>query len=422
MLFNIDHVYTTVLQKLSQWNSSDIQTLLAEAQAWGTEVYASLIAYWTSVYVYLTEQAQFAELYESLVALFTSTYSYLREEVRISEMYELIITFWSGIFASLMKQPWFAEIFNKLAEIFTNVYSTYLEDKAETFKEFWTSVYEYWTTYDYSQMATSEYVYWAYSIYQATWASVFRLNCAAFLAPGASKEKQPSHPIILYEFEGCSYCKLVREAACVLGLDVMFKPCPKNGTIFRNELKKRNNGKVELPYLVDETKAVEMSGYRDIIKYLFDTYGEGLPKRLTLNRMIPFRMMHNCPIYSNSIFVSSFIRSTIGYGRNVLPSRRPRKPLTLWGNEHSPFVTLVRELLCSFEIPYTLINAPIGCDWKRDEYRKQYSHLLSTPRNMVPHMIQIPLLIDPNTDTTMIESRAICDYLWKTYSSKAKAA
>ena len=42
----------------------------------------------------------------------------------------------------------------------------------------------------------------------------------------------------------------IRETACVLGLDVVFKHCPEKGTVFCKEPEERA-GKVDLPYLVD---------------------------------------------------------------------------------------------------------------------------------------------------------------------------
>lgn len=46
---------------------------------------------------------------------------------------------------------------------------------------------------------------------------------------------RPSQPIILYQFNACPYCKVVREACNYLDLDVMIKPCPKDGKLFRPE-------------------------------------------------------------------------------------------------------------------------------------------------------------------------------------------
>lgn len=38
---------------------------------------------------------------------------------------------------------------------------------------------------------------------------------------------QPRQPIEIYEFEGCPFCRKVREAVNILDLDVVFYPCPQ---------------------------------------------------------------------------------------------------------------------------------------------------------------------------------------------------
>ena len=38
---------------------------------------------------------------------------------------------------------------------------------------------------------------------------------------------RPAQPIVLYEFEGCPFCRKVREAVALLDLDAKFLPCPQ---------------------------------------------------------------------------------------------------------------------------------------------------------------------------------------------------
>ena len=41
---------------------------------------------------------------------------------------------------------------------------------------------------------------------------------------------RPAKPLVLYEFEGCPFCRKVREALTVLDLEALIYPCPKGGT------------------------------------------------------------------------------------------------------------------------------------------------------------------------------------------------
>ncbi len=85
---------------------------------------------------------------------------------------------------------------------------------------------------------------------------------------------RPAKPIQLYEFEGCPFCRKVREAVAILDLDVEFKPCPMNGPNFRQEAIKKG-GKSQFPYLFDPNSDTAMYESDDIINYLYDKYGPG---------------------------------------------------------------------------------------------------------------------------------------------------
>ena len=47
---------------------------------------------------------------------------------------------------------------------------------------------------------------------------------------------QPEHWLVLYDMEGCPYCRTVREVLTELDLNVFIKPCPKGQPGFREEL------------------------------------------------------------------------------------------------------------------------------------------------------------------------------------------
>src|SRR5262249_36580225 len=87
---------------------------------------------------------------------------------------------------------------------------------------------------------------------------------------------RPAQPLELYEFEGCPYCRKVREALSILDLDAMIWPCPQNVPGFRPRPMARG-GKSQFPYLVDPNTDTEMYESDDIIRYLWSSYGSGAP-------------------------------------------------------------------------------------------------------------------------------------------------
>ena len=85
---------------------------------------------------------------------------------------------------------------------------------------------------------------------------------------------RPELPLELYEFEACPFCRKVREALSILDLDAHIRPCPKNGPRFRPHVVERG-GKAQFPYLVDPNTGKEMYESDDILRYLFERYGDG---------------------------------------------------------------------------------------------------------------------------------------------------
>ena len=85
-------------------------------------------------------------------------------------------------------------------------------------------------------------------------------------------EETPSLPIRIYEFEGCPFCRRVREAVTDLDLIVDIYPCPKNAQVHR-DLVQEFGGKLQFPFMVDENTGTQLYESGDIVKYLYGTYG-----------------------------------------------------------------------------------------------------------------------------------------------------
>ncbi len=198
---------------------------------------------------------------------------------------------------------------------------------------------------------------------------------------------RPAAPPTLYEFEACPFCRKVREAATVLDLELLVKPCPKGGTRFRTEAIALG-GKVQFPLLVDGDRPIYESG--DIVKHLYQSYGAGSPSWFLA-----------APFFMPLSAASSTVRA--GYGRDARPSRAPAEPLELWSYELSPYCRLVRERLCELELPYRLHNIARGSN-------KRPAFIEATGKR------QFPYLRDPNSGTALFESASICEYLERSYA------
>ena len=202
--------------------------------------------------------------------------------------------------------------------------------------------------------------------------------------------KRPEKVLELYEFENCPFCRKVREAFSMLDLAADIRPCPKGGPRFREALELRG-GKAQFPYLVDPNLGIEMYESDDIVTYLFDTYGDG---RVPLSLSVPV-------LRDVSSVLAGLPR--LGKGSHYREARRPELPLELYSFEPSPFSRLVRESLCTLELPYRLHNVAKGSP-SRDAFLKRAGRVM------------VPYLVDPNTDTAMFESADIVRYLEQTYA------
>jgi len=240
-------------------------------------------------------------------------------------------------------------------------------------------------------------------------ATTLRTGVGITAHPAAEK---PVKLLELYDFEGCPYCRLVREAITELDLDAMIYPCPKGGKRFRPRVTDLG-GKAQFPFLVDPNTGDQMYESLDIIAYLFETYAK---------RPMPMKWRAG-PLQKLGSSITGIARGMSGV--RVKSSRPPAEPLQLYSFESSPFARPVRDLLCELEIPYILRSAGRTriSDWVppaiRDAINMQSDPDLHNRKALLERAgrVSIPYLIDPNTDEEMAESEAIIHYLTATYAT-----
>ena len=224
--------------------------------------------------------------------------------------------------------------------------------------------------------------------------TLVRLGRGLYPAVTAADRPAPRRLLELYEFEACPYCRKVREALTELDLDYLCHSVA-HGSPRRTELEKLG-GKVQAPYLVDPNTGTAMYESADIIAYLNETYGDG--RRAGWSLPVP-------DFVDNVVSgLASAVRLTRG-GRIRVPARHVKlEPLTLYNMEGSPYCRKVREVLAELDLEYVARNLPKGSPKRQD--------LLERGGRM-----QVPYLVDPNTNTEMYESEDIIAYLFERYGS-----
>jgi len=201
--------------------------------------------------------------------------------------------------------------------------------------------------------------------------------------------ERPVKQLELYEYEGCPFCRKVREALSMLDLEVLVKPCPRGGERFRREAI-RLGGKAQFPLLLDPNTGDTLYESDTIVKHLYAKYGAG-PAPLGLRAG---------PLGDGISALASLSRG--GRGSRARPSRAPEAPLELWSFEISPYARRVREVLCELEIPYVLHNIA-----KKSPNRPALRDRAGK--------VQVPYIEDSNTGEKMFESADIVAYLQRTY-------
>nr|XP_048331362.1 uncharacterized protein LOC107421442 [Ziziphus jujuba var. spinosa] len=203
----------------------------------------------------------------------------------------------------------------------------------------------------------------------------------------------PPMRIQIFEFEACPFCRRVREAITELDLSVEVYPCPK-GSVRHREMVRRFGGKEQFPYLVDPNTGISMYESGDIVKYLFQQYGQGRKPSVGL---------------LESTILTGWVPTILraGRGMTLWENARldpPPKKLELFSYENNPYARIVREALCELELPYILQNVGEG------SFR---SNILLD----ITGTKEVPYLIDPNTGTQVGEYKKILSYLFQTYST-----
>jgi glutathione S-transferase len=226
-------------------------------------------------------------------------------------------------------------------------------------------------------------------------ATIVRLGRGISPRVTADQRRPPKHLLELYDFEACPYCRKVREVLCELDLDYLAHPVA-HGSPRRHELLKVG-GTVQVPYLIDRNTNTRLYESDDIIDYLNERYGAG--QRAGWPLPIP-RIVDNL----NSA-VASAARLGRGSRCSVTTARTGLKPLTLYNMEGSPYCRKVREALSELDLPHIVRNVPKGSP-KRAELQQRGGK------------VQVPYLIDPNTDQEMYESDDIVAYLQERYGAE----
>ena len=235
---------------------------------------------------------------------------------------------------------------------------------------------------------------------------------------GTPRPKQPAKPLKLYEFEGSPFCRRVPEVITMLNLDVEIYPCPKGGQKYRQVVKEKG-GKRQFPFLIDENTGDQLYESQEIIHHLFKHYGK--------TGKTPAKYS-NYPKVPVAAIAGTMVNGLRGGMAKPLKKNKPapEQLLELWGFEASPYTRIVRGVLSELEIPYIYHNVakerwqdygPAKLRLKPGKYEPLPGGKREQLFTMMGNNIQVPYLVDPNTNVKMFESKDIVKYLKGQYGA-----
>ena len=207
---------------------------------------------------------------------------------------------------------------------------------------------------------------------------------------------QPDEPaaLRLYEFEGCPFCRRVREVMTYLDLKYTVVPCGRGSSNreYVNKVASLKGKKATYPYFED--CEVMLFESEDIISHLLSKYGGGAPLPPPSDYFLPSTLITG--------WLPSLLR--LGRGGTVVPTSKPAsKQLVLYDYEGNQFSRLVREALTELDLTHEIRSAGKGSG-RREELKG------------LSGKTTVPFLVDPNTDVQMGQSADIVEYLYRTYS------
>lgn len=212
-----------------------------------------------------------------------------------------------------------------------------------------------------------------------------------------------------------SRCRLVREHLTFLGLSYLVKPVPRQTLLaegaydgvsrFRPEAyeaAKRGHARFRFPLLVDRTDASRNSGggggaivvgeSKEIVRRLWSEYGKDVAEPRPETDVILNSSRLPFPVRFGLLAAPSVLRPFPRCGLIRTPSKFDADrddPLTLYGVEGCAKARLVREVLCTLEIPYSSYPGTSG---------------------------RVKLVDDNQSFESSCYVEA-CDYLWATYQA-----
>lgn len=184
---------------------------------------------------------------------------------------------------------------------------------------------------------------------------------------------RPQKPLVLYDYEGNQFCRLVREVLTELDLVYELRTAGKGSPRRQNELSALNNDSTQCPFLVDPNTGESMAESVDIIAYLYKTYALWTPANEQLQWISQTVLPIFKPLFSWQTKQQAGVHGGQDGTDTTADQARLQKakadieatiaahPIVIYTYEWSPFSGQATALLDNLDIPYH--EQSLGREW-----------------------------------------------------------
>jgi glutaredoxin len=207
---------------------------------------------------------------------------------------------------------------------------------------------------------------------------------------------RPQKPLVLYNYEGNQFCRLVREVLTELDIPWEMRSAGKQSPR-RQELAYITGGSSQCPYLIDPNTGVDMAESKDIVEYLYKTYARWTPPNELLEWASDTILPLAKPLFQ---FLTPLQAGSSGEDRDAyeagitnamdeIDQETQQHPVVVYTYDWSPFSQETKALLQRLDISFHEIS--LGREWipgliKEGGSEKRAALLEMTGQSSLPHI------------------------------------
>ena len=207
---------------------------------------------------------------------------------------------------------------------------------------------------------------------------------------------RPREPLILYDYSGNQFSRLVREVLMELDIVYSIRSVGKSSPR-RSQMAEETGGSTQCPHLIDPNTDVSISESKDIIQYLYDTYALYTPPPEILEFMSSNLLYPIKPLVAQLAKIQAGAANSeqgeyekgLDAAESEIRNEVSSAPVVVYTYDLSPFTFEIRSILQRMNVEFTEIS--MGKEWMPGFIapggsEKRAALLRMTGQSSLPHL------------------------------------